>query len=246
MSTYRELIYMVLDKVKESTDDAYFKEEHVAFLMDKYRPFILKQRYADVRKSISQNNYSIFKLELNRNDGNLDDLGYTFKYTTTGIIYGSTIAMPKIVSFNDDIEEFKIFNFGETSNGDKQFIGDFSIVNKERFKYVGSNKWLKKFLYATIGPDYFLYLKVNDNTIVLPQYILVQAIVETPKQHMGLILPTVTNYLDMVYPLEEALVPPLLELVVKDLVDGTYRPEDTVNNATDDLAKTAAKIAQQR
>ena len=65
MSTYRELIYMVLDKVKESTDDAYFKEEHVAFLMDKYRPFILKQRYADVRKSISQNNYSIFKLELN-------------------------------------------------------------------------------------------------------------------------------------------------------------------------------------
>lgn len=244
MSTYRELIYMVLDKLKESTDDAYFKEEHIAFLLDKYRPFLLKQRYADIRKSIPQNNYSIFKLELNQNDGTLDGLGSTFEYTTTGNIYGSTIAMPRIVSFNDDIEEFKIFNFGETSNGDKQFIGDFSIVNKERFKYVGSNKWLKKFLYATIGPDYFLYLKVNDDTIVLPQYILVQAIVETPKQHLGLILPTVTDYLDMVYPLEEALVPPLLELVVKDLANDVYKPEDSKNNATDDLSQVSQKQTQ--
>lgn len=244
MSTYRELIYMVLDKLKESTDDAYFKEEHIAFLLDKYRPFLLKQRYADIRKSISQNNYSIFKLELNQNDGTLDGLGSTFKYTTTGIIYGSTIAMPRIVSFNDDIEEFKIFNFGETSEGGKQFIGDFSIVNKERFKYVGSNKWLKKFLYATIGPDYFLYLKVNDDTIILPQYILVQAIVETPKQHMGLILPTVTNYLDMTYPLEDALIAPLLELVVKDLANDVYKPEDSKNNATDDLSQVSQKQTQ--
>ena len=43
MSTYRELIYMVMDKLKISSDDAYPNEKHISFLLDKYRNFLLKQ-----------------------------------------------------------------------------------------------------------------------------------------------------------------------------------------------------------
>lgn len=50
MATYREIVYMVLDELKINSDDKYFEEEHVMFLMDKYRAFLLKQRYSDIKK----------------------------------------------------------------------------------------------------------------------------------------------------------------------------------------------------
>lgn len=244
MSTYRELIYMVLDKVKESTDDSYFKVEHVAFLLDKYRPFLLKQRYSDIRKSISQNNYSNFTMTFTETDGDNFDIGYTHLLTTSGKVLVSNTEMPRLIGFNEEIEEFKLYNYGTNLTGDKQFKGDFSIVSPERFKYAGSNKWLRKFVYATIGPDYKVYLKITDSTLILPETLLVQAIVENPKKEVSRILPIITNYLDMTYPIEDALVPPLLELVVKDLTTSVYRPEDNVNNNEDDLSRTAVKPAQ--
>lgn len=64
MSTYRELIYMCLDEIKVISDDSYFEEEHVSFLLDKFRPFLLKQRYGDVRKEVPQSNYQEICLDL--------------------------------------------------------------------------------------------------------------------------------------------------------------------------------------
>jgi hypothetical protein len=45
--------------------------------------------------------------------------------------------------------------------------------------------------------------------------------------------------LDMSFPLEEALIPPLIQLVLQELLGGAYRPEDDLNNASDDLSKIA-------
>jgi len=64
MSTYRQIAYMVLDELKASSDDRYFEEEHVLFLMDKYRALILKQRYSDVRKGASDTNFQKINLSL--------------------------------------------------------------------------------------------------------------------------------------------------------------------------------------
>lgn len=245
MSTYRELIYIILDKVKESTDDSFFKEEHIAFLLDKYRPFLLKQRYADVRKSISQNNYSLLSMNIELQGNNFSPAANLASYTTNGIIYKTTTTVPRLVSFNDYIEEFKVL-VNSSSDPYNQFVGDFSIVSPERFKFAGEKEWLKKFVYVTIGADYYLYLKVNDSDLILPNEVLLQGIIENPKKEVSRILPIVSSYLDMQYPLEDALVPPLLELVVKDIADGVYRPEDTINNATDDLGKVGTKTVQQR
>ena len=44
MSKYSELVYMVLDELKGMSDDFSFTEDHIVFLLDKYRAFILKQR----------------------------------------------------------------------------------------------------------------------------------------------------------------------------------------------------------
>ena len=52
MATYREMVYMVLDELKLFSDDSSFTEEHVRFLLDKYRMYILKQQYEKEKKEI--------------------------------------------------------------------------------------------------------------------------------------------------------------------------------------------------
>jgi hypothetical protein len=39
----------------------------------------------------------------------------------------------------------------------------------------------------------------------------------------------------MVFPMEEALISPLLEMTVKDLSAAMFKPEDNNNNGKDDL-----------
>lgn len=57
MSTYKELVYLVLDELRLHSDDALFTEDHIIFLADKYRAFLLKQKYSDIKKQIPESNY---------------------------------------------------------------------------------------------------------------------------------------------------------------------------------------------
>jgi hypothetical protein len=43
-----------------------------------------------------------------------------------------------------------------------------------------------------------------------------------------------TDILEKVFPLEESLISPLLEMVVKDLTSAMFKPEDDVNNGKDE------------
>jgi hypothetical protein len=47
--------------------------------------------------------------------------------------------------------------------------------------------------------------------------------------------------LDAYFPIESALIPPLIELVVKELRGPEYSPEDKENNADDDLSDVSTK-----
>ena len=64
MSTYRELVYLVLDELKGTSDDFTYTEEHIMFLLSKYRAFLLKQKYNDIKKQIPESNYQTLCLDL--------------------------------------------------------------------------------------------------------------------------------------------------------------------------------------
>ena len=64
MSKYSELVYMVLDEAKGMSDDFNYTEDHVIFLLDKYRAFLLKQRYSDIKKQIPESNYQTICIDL--------------------------------------------------------------------------------------------------------------------------------------------------------------------------------------
>lgn len=55
---------MILDQLKGLSDDFTYTEEHCLFLANKYRGFLLKQRYSDIKKQIPESNYQTICLDL--------------------------------------------------------------------------------------------------------------------------------------------------------------------------------------
>lgn len=218
MATLRELTYMVLDELKLSSDDSYFNEEHIRFLIGKYRGLLLTQLYKDVKKEIAESNLQTISV-------NLEEVpaisgvcceGGTFLKTVDKIPFLMSISTPRI--YVDDFYNTEI-----------------SYVSRERMKYVGNNKWLLNAIYASMGPDNYIYLKSsNPNFTTFLNTINITGIFEDPEL-VNSINNTEEDIMDSPYPLEEGLIPQVIEAVVKSLITPKYSPEDNANNAKDNL-----------
>ena len=129
------------------------------------------------------------------------------------------------------------------------FQGNFAYTNNERFKYVGNNKYLKNQIYGTIAPDNHLYLKSSNPQMYYLEKVKVTGIFEDSSKAAELQCPDASgekpcDVMDMEFPIEEALIPPMIELIVKELSGHAYQPADNENNATDDLNRLASYIAR--
>lgn len=212
MATLKELTYMVLDELKLSSDDSYFNEEHIIFLIGKYRAFLLKQIYKGVKLDIPESNYQTLHLNLIQVpaiSGVVCECGEFLK-TTDKIPFLLNVATPKIYS-------------------ESNYTKEITYISRERMRYVGHNKWLKDIIYASLGTDNYLYLTSANPEFLNLKSIEITGVFEYPEQLSN-------SDLDSDYPLEESLIPKVIELVVKELSVPKYSPEDKQNNATDDLA----------
>lgn len=230
MATYKEITYMCLDELKMTSDDSHFTEEHIIFLADKYRCFLLTQRYKDVRKEIPDSNYQTICVDLEQGDSfdNCSDANYM----------KSVQKIPNMLQVG--ASKISSMDF---------FQGNFSYVSNERFKYAGSNKYLQNQIYGTIAPDHHLYLKSSNNQIFYLDKVRVTGIFEDVSQLTDLQCPdeqgeTTCDILDTKFPLEEGLIPNLIELIVKELSGAKYQAADDKNNAADDLGDLANYIAR--
>jgi hypothetical protein len=224
MATLRELTYMVLDELKLSSDDSYFNEEHVIFLIGKYRGLILKQIYKDIKSEIPDSNYQTLQLELTKVpaiSGVVCECGEFLK-TLDKLPSLLTVASPKIYS-----------------NGN--YTKEITYISRERMRYVGHNKWLKDTIYASLGTDGYIYLTSANKEFLNLESIEITGIFEQPDK---VLQGDSSNSMDVEYPLEEGLIPQVIEAVVKTLLIANYDPEDSINNAKDDLSNLATYIAK--
>lgn len=229
MSTYKELTYIVLDELKLYSDDASYTEEHVMFLLDKYRAFLLKQRYSDVKKQIPESNYQTICLDLIEVPAISGEPceGGSYLRSKEKIPFLMKIGIPRVYPID-------------------YYQGEITYVSRERMKYVGHNKYLQNIIYCSLGPDNYLYFKS-----INPQYLYLEkarmtGIFEDPQAASELQCPnengdTVCDVLDRKFPIEDALIPPMIELVVKELLGAEYRPEDKTNDAKDELSEVVSK-----
>lgn len=232
MSTYKEMTYIVLDELKLTSDDSHFTEEHVIFLLDKYRAFILKQRYTDVKKEIPASNYQTICLDLEETESieGVPCVGPNYMRSVQKIPDMMTISTPKVTSVDF-------------------FSGNFAFTNNERFKYVGSNPYLSNQIYTTLAPSKHIYMKSNNPQLYYLNKIKVTGIFEKASEAAALQCPdedgnTACDVMDMEYPLEEGLIPVVIELIVKELDGEKYSPADNENNANDDLERLSNYIAR--
>lgn len=224
MSTYKELVYMCLDELKLYSDDALYTEEHIMFLLGKYRTFLIKQRYSDIKKQIPESNYQTICL-------NLIEVPAISGEPCEG---GSYLRSKEKIPFLMKIGNPKVYPVD-------YYQGEITYVSRERMRYVGYNKYLKNIIYASIGPDNYLYFKSFN-----PQYLYLEkarmtGIFEDPQAASELQCPdesgdTVCDILDKTFPIEDSLVPQLVQLVVQELYNHSRSEEDDENNAKDDLS----------
>ena len=230
MSTYKELIYMCLDELKLYSDDASYTEEHIMFLLGKYRTFLIKQRYSDVKKQIPESNYQTICLDL------IEVPAISGEPCEGGSYLRSKEKIPFLMKIGNP----KVYPVD-------YYQGEITYVSRERMRYVGYNKYLKNIIYASIGPDNYLYFKSFN-----PQYLYLEkarmtGIFEDSRAASELQCPdengdTVCDVLDKTFPIEDALIPPMIELVVKELLGAEYRPKDDANDANDALADLSTFI----
>ena len=122
------------------------------------------------------------------------------------------------------------------------FNGEITYVSRDRLRYVGHNKWLQNIIYATKGPDGYLYLKSANPQVQYLKEINFTGIFSDVEEASKLECITSEESCDIMdknFPIEDALISPLIELVVKELSGAIYKPKDDENNASDDLANLA-------
>ena len=214
---------MALDELKLSSDDAQFTEDHVMFLLDKYRTFLLKQRYSDIKKQIPESNYQTICLDLIQVPAISGDAceGGTYLRSKEKIPFLMKIGIPRVYPLD-------------------YYQGEITYVSRDRMRYVGYNKFLQNIIYCSIGPDNYLYFKSFNPQYLYLEKVKFTGIFQDPMQASDLQCPesngeTTCDLLDRIFPIEDALVPPLIELVVKELLGAEYIKKDEDNNAKDDL-----------
>lgn len=229
---YKELVYMVLDTLKMKSDDSFFTEEHILFLLDKYRCLLLKQRYSDIKKEIPESNYQIVCVDLaeTNNVNGMACTGGHYLKSTTEIPNMMTVGSHRITPYD-------------------LFQGNINYTSPDRFKYVGHNKYMRNQIYATIASDKHLYLKACNAQAYHLKKAKVTGIfensIEAAKIECNNANSETCDIMDMRFPLEESLVPVLIDMITKELFAVKYNAADNNNNANDDLSDLAAYIRQQ-
>ena len=226
MTTFGQIVYSVLDILKEHADDAYYTEEHIIFLASKMRAFLLERKYKNTKNStfveMSDENEQEICISLEATDlvpGSCDGpwLKSTEKIPTT--LAGTT---PRLLVPSDMVHSMVIY------------------IAPERMPYVGYNKWLKNIIYASKSKDGYLYFHSNNQQFMFLGEAKMSAMFSDPEEAAKLACEGDDGKCDILsakFPLESSLVPSCIELVVQELLGSRYAPEDKNNNAGDDLGK---------
>ena len=221
----KEIVYMVMDLVKGISDDFIFTEDHIVFLCKKYRAFLIKKEQEKEKSSTdmaSEFEYQQICLNLEPKaaiDGEPCTGGY-YLWTDKPI--------PKILEGTQP-RLYPIDYYQGTY---------ITYVSRDRMRHVGHNKYLKNIIYVSLGPDKHLYLNSDNPQFMYLKQIRMSAIFEDFDEAADLQCDdegedAACDVLDIEFPIREYLVPPLIELVVKELTGALYKPADTRNDARD-------------
>ena len=226
MSKYRHLVYMVLDELKGMSDDFSYTEEHIIFLLSKYRATILKNTYKNKEHKIPKSNDQTVCIEL-------EESPTMSSIPCSDNMLRSSVKIPQML----DVGDSSVFPVSFLSGANIAFISE------ERMNFVGYNRLMQNIIYAAVGKDNYLYLKSSNPQFMYLEQVKLNAVFEDIEKASELQCSSEENeesspcdLLDREFPIEDSLIPILIETIVKKLTGDIYKPKDSENNASDDLA----------
>ena len=206
---------MVLDELKGISDDFTFNEDHIAYLVNNYRALALKKQYTDPRQISPNSNYQTKCLDLE--------------------VAESICGQDEDFYLRSVQEISDTLGLGNTKiHTCNYFMGDITFVPMHRMKYVGNGRYTKNLIYGTIGPDNHIYLKSNNPQFAHLEKVQVTAIFENFLDES--IKEANCDIMDIEVPLETALIPVVIEMVVRELSQAIYKPEDRQNDGRDSFS----------
>lgn len=234
MATFREMVYMVLDLLKERSDDAYYTEEHVLFLLSKIRALLLEKKYRGARNAayspMSAENMQTVCLDLVPSSGFTGCDGKWLK---------STIAIPNIIT---DIPP-------AVHTVNDLLPTAVTFVTPERMPYVGHNRWLRNIIYCSRSIDGYLYLHSVNPQFMHLEKVIMNGVFANPEEAAKLVCEKADggcDILDESFPLEEPLISQCIELAVQEISGSRYVPEDKNNDGRDGLGDVGTATATQK
>lgn len=238
MSTFRELVYMVLDSNKLSNDDSYVEVEHVSFILSKIRAYLIANKYKKLKSNISNSNFQTICVTMQPDtESDVCSSGNT--------VMRSTEEIPNLLLL-DNYE-----GLTDILIADSPIVSHrFEFVSHHRFDSVGYGRWGQNITYATIGSDKHLYIKSKDSDIQMLDTLRVRGVFEDidTAATMECVDPCAEDSsescdpMDKDFPLEEGLITPLIETAVNFFNGMSSKQQDIKNNATDDLSNIIAHL----
>lgn len=224
--TYREIVYYCLDSIKATTGDSDVTEEHVIFLANQYRLFLIEQKKLKMgESSLSSSNEQTICVDLEQVDA------------IPGLEYCNDIYLRSVQEIPDMMSEESV-----KVNLTDMFNIMTAFVSKDRFKFVGHNKYLKNIIYCTLGPDNHIYFNAQNPQFKYLKSAKVTGIFEDAEKAAELSCDDSSqegakcDILDQTFPLESGLIPQMIELITKELLGVSYHQKDSQNDSTDNLA----------
>lgn len=224
MSTYREFVYMVLDELKEHSDDAYYTVDHIIYLANNWRAALLEKKYPNNKKDIPSENYMEICTNLEQ----------------SSVVDGSPCS-ETVLKSKEKVPDILRVGYPKIYPNSYFASEHITYVHKERFPYAGKgNKWLSNIIYVTKGTDDHIYLKSQNPQFLQIETAKLYAVFSDPKKAYELSCEDENcDILDKEFPLEANLIQTCLQMVVAELVNQRYSPEDKSNDAKDNLSEVA-------
>ena len=211
--TYRDVIYIVLDELKQFTTSIPFEEEHIAYLLTLSRAVIIKQKYSNSKIEIPPEVMQKVPFKLVQRHGIITSNRSFDLINLNGSHLFYSVDIPSLPNV------------------------ELTQTTISRFKYLNINKWLANIAYYTINemgklifkvPNSISSLFTSSSTEVDAYY---NVILEDPRK----IFLYDDDYLDRDFAINGDLLRIIIDLTLADLYKHIHLPEDTINNGKNDL-----------
>ena len=237
-------MFSVLDSVKIFSDDSVWETDHIVSILTKYRSLLFNQKYKGKKVEIPFAYYQRLNVYF--------DTSYN-----GGLTYKSIKQLPNILDTTNLWQYTFVHNDGMRTE-------NLNFINPQKFKVVGYNKWLKGQVYITIDLDNYMYAKIpaisSGNSInLISEYetgtlisedglnqLVVENLVDSYVYYDTILDNPIDGYrfndndeldvLDFIFPCEESLIQPIIDLCVKEIAAINGITRDVTNNATEDIS----------